>query len=773
MRGAQRKIGTSAGGTGFSAKNVRYSKRFPKRSYAPYFEATAVIMKRSTAWFSIFVLLAALCGGGVYLLKDHAALGYPSDSFALRFPRAAFQLPDGDYIVAEDGGRLVRLSPDGIVRWAAGQDGLIGAILAVDVGEDGSIYVIDRLERPTAAASGEQASRFERVVRLSPDGKPAGVLVQKRFSGRGGFTKGALRAYGDSLWYLFASDDNFVSLARVSLGESRERILIKTDWSLGSASIAPGGPDGSVAIATGGGIVRFTQGRFELLSEFLDDFPYPSELRYLEGGSLMVADAYLNGVYTITPDGAIIKTLEPAALSALGNGAASPIIDGFSLRGESIVFVEQASSTVIRYDPSGGAFRTLSAARVDPASMRLALAAWYGALAAIVFALAALALLVSMLVRLAPAFIAGLLGALPGALALAALLGYFGYIDAQSEAASRDAALLERLRNAAELAAASFDSAMIPAAPQPGSVSDEARKRLAAYLSGLARSPGVPEGSFAALYGHGSGTLRFIADESGRPGVGLPQRYALPAYAALFEGGASRYGIVEDPQGRWLAAAASITQNGSVSALLEFSLAPTPRLWYLRPSFSLTRLALALPPLALLLLCPWLFIKAGQRSKEKRAALRARLEAEAKADGDAAERDGDAAEGDSAEGLGEGGAGEAWGGIGEGAPPPPRERAAKPAAASARRKLSVSVRDAHVKAAAALGAGKPELAARILEALIVQRPKDAQAFNNLGIAYKRMGSLAKALACLERAATLDPTNGSTRANLEKVRSLLP
>ncbi|HAE22833.1 MAG TPA: hypothetical protein DCG47_10990, partial [Spirochaetaceae bacterium] len=380
-------------------------------------------MKRSAAWFFVLILLSAICAGGVYLLKDHAALGYPSVDFALRFPRAAFLLPGGDFLVAEDGGRLVRLSPDGIVRWTAGRDGLIGDVLAVDVDQKGSIYVLDRLERPSMDASGDRVPRFERIVRLSPEGKPAGVLVQKRFLGKGGFTKGALRAYGDTLWYLFASDDNFVSLARVSVAEGRERIVIKTDWSLESASIAPGGPDGSVAIATGGGIVRYAQGRFELLSEYLDDFPYPSELRYLEDGSLMVADAYIAGLFTVAPDGGIKKVLEPAALAAFGNGAGFPIVDTFSLYEGTLVFVEQASSTVLSYNPANGAFRTLPAPRADPERVRLAMLAWYAAVGALAFAAAALALLLSMVVRAAPAFIALLIGALPGLLALGALLG--------------------------------------------------------------------------------------------------------------------------------------------------------------------------------------------------------------------------------------------------------------------------------------------------------------------------------------------------------------
>jgi tetratricopeptide (TPR) repeat protein len=751
---------------------------WPGTFFVRYFEATAVIMKRSAAWFLVLTLLSAICAGGVYLLKEHAAPAYPSGDFSLRFPRAAFLLPGGDFLVAEDGGRIVRISPDGIVRWTAGRDGLIGDILAVDVDQKGNIYVIDRLARPRPDAVGEQAPRFERVVRLSPEGKPAGVLAQKRFLGQGGFTKGALRAYGDSVWYLFASDDNFVSLARVGLGDSRERVLIKTDWSLSSASIAPGGPDGSLAIATGGGIVRFYQGRFELLSELFDDFPYPSELRYLEDGSLVAADAYLSALYLIAPDGGIKKLLEPAALAALGKGAGMPIIDTFSMHDGNVVFVEQASSTVISYNTDSGSFRTLPAPRADPERTRLALIAWYCAAAALALALAALILLLSMAVRAAPAFVSLLIGLLPGILALAALLGYFAYRDAQSDASSRDAALLEALRDGAEAAAANFDAALLPDTLRPGAFDAEARGRLAGYLSGLSRSTGLPEGSFAALYGLGSGTLRFIGDESGRPGTGLPQRYALPSYASLFEGGASKYGMVEDPQGSWLAAAASITKQGKVAALLEFSLSPAQRLLAVRPAFSLTRLALALPGLALIFLCPWLFIKAGARYKEKRAALRAKLEAEAEANAESeAAADEEADHHDSERGgVGAGVGGEPAGG-GEGGAPhleagerPPRAVTRKPAARSDK---SVSVRDAHKRAAAALNAGRPELAARILEALVVQRPKDAQAFNNLGIAYKRMGSLAKALACLERAATLDPTNGSTRANLEKIRSLLP
>lgn len=87
------------------------------------------------------------------------------------------------------------------------------------------------------------------------------------------------------------------------------------------------------------------------------------------------------------------------------------------------------------------------------------------------------------------------------------------------------------------------------------------------------------------------------------------------------------------------------------------------------------------------------------------------------------------------------------------------------------RRTRVSPAEAHRLAAAYIKRGRPEVAAEILEGLIALRPRDAKAFNNLGIAYKRMGKLAKALACVERAAELDPTNGETKANLDRLREL--
>jgi len=77
----------------------------------------------------------------------------------------------------------------------------------------------------------------------------------------------------------------------------------------------------------------------------------------------------------------------------------------------------------------------------------------------------------------------------------------------------------------------------------------------------------------------------------------------------------------------------------------------------------------------------------------------------------------------------------------------------------------------HQVAIEALRGGDYAQAASLLEGLVAAQPDDSRAWNNLGIAYKRLGRIADAIAAVEKALSLEPGNDSTRRNLAALRAL--
>lgn len=699
-------------------------------------------MRRSLAWFLCCAALSAAAAWMAYGRREAMAETLPGAEQGLRFPAAAFALPDGDFAVVEERGRILRLSPAGELRWAAKPGDFYGLFLGVDAAEDGALYAIDRLE-------GGSSTRFERVVRIGTDGSPSGVLVQKRFSGAGGFVPGSLAVRDGFAWYLFADDAGRLSLAKAGLRDARERVLVKADWSLPYASLAPAEGGDRAVIAGPGGLVAFEGEGFRLMSEYADDFPHPTRVRFDGDGNLLVADAYRSMLFRAEAGGGSSPLLSPSLLAPMGE--APPVIADFSVRGGSLVFVERSSASIVSYLAGSSAMRGVPGPSLGRATIAEARAGWFFASTALAFALLGLAWPWIIALRRGPAFIALSAGILPALVAAIALAAWFGRADALRSVESSEAELRDALALAASGLAQSMDPAAAAGLRLPADAAKPAYRALAGALASASSGVGL-EGLYASAYTVSAGKLRSLADQAGAVWPGQPQPYAPREYVGLAAGSPPVTAAYADPYGDWIAAAVAIG-DGEAAYIVELSVARPRASLVMTPRIEGSRWAWLAGLTALAAIGAWsgLVLSKGGR---------ARYEA-ARAAASAAEP-----------GIGEGGARLEGPAAAAPASGDPERSAIEPGPAPRRRRTRLSPAEAHRLAAGYIRRGRPEVAAEILERLIGLRPRDARAFNNLGIAYKRMGKLAKALACVERAAELDPTNGETKANLERLRELV-
>lgn len=725
-------------------------------------------MRRSLAWFFCCAALAAAAAWMAFGRRDAMAEALAGAERGYRFPAAAFALPDGDYAVVEERGRILRVSPAGELRWATKRGEFYGLFLGVDAGEDGALYAIDRLEGEGAAA------RFERVVRIGTDGAPAGVLVQKRFSGAGGFVPGSLAVKDGFAWYLFADDEGRLSLAKAGLRDARERVLVKADWSLPYASLAPAEGGDRAVIAGPGGLIEFDGDGFRLMSEYADDFPYPTRARFAGDGALLVADAYRSMVFRAEADGGSSALLSASLLAAVSE--APPVIVDFSMKGEALLFVERSSGSIVSYQADVAAMRGLPAPSPGAATIAAARAGWFYAAAALAFALLGFAWPWILALRRGPAPIAFAAGLVPALFAALALAAWFGRADALQAAESSETELRNSLVAAASGLGPSADPAAAAGLRLPADAAKPAYRDLVAALSAASRGVGL-EGLYASAYTVAAGRLRYLADQAGAVWPGQPQPYAPKEYLGLAAGDGPIAAAYADPYGDWIAAAVAIG-NGEAGYIVELSAARPRAALVVMPRIRGLRWAWLAGSAVLAALGAWFGLSWSRRGRARYAAALA-------AAADAAPP-----------GAGGGeGAQEAPAAVSPAtvsaaaalaAPPAPEsdepEREARelgpvepePGLVEPKRtrRTRLSPAEAHRLAASYIKRGRPEVAAEILEGLIGLRPRDAKAFNNLGIAYKRMGKLAKALACVERAAELDPTSGETKANLERLRELV-
>lgn len=771
--------------------------------------ADTVSMKRSLVGILVLLVIAAAAAAGAWAFRAHLAWPPFGRSMPMGIPRAAFEMPDGDLVVLEEGGRAYRADSSGILLWVASAGDYLGSIVELDVASDGTVYVLDRL------LGDEQ--RFERIVRLNAEGQPAGVLVQKRFSKDGGFVPGALRVWGDSVYYLYSDDDGLSSLARVNIVDGKEHVIIKTDWALNRASLAAGGPDGAVAIAAAGAVVRYVRGRFELLSELNDDIEYPTEIRYRLDGTLLVADPYLGRIVSLAPDGAVKTVLDQTSLSAAAPKGSAAILDSFSVRGERIALVEGASSAVLVYDRLAAQFKPAPAPVLPESELRLSILAWACAGAAALSALMAVLIALVAVIRKAPVPLAAIAASLPALAALGILALSWARSDALAGAEAAMAERLDALAADAARAAPALPRAALAALDAPDDYASDEYKEAAAALAGIRLSAGDQEPYAVALRRSG-GVFRFVVDSDASVRPGLPQRFVLPSYAAALEGGDSARGILRDAAGEWLAAAVPLRDDsGAVLALLELSV-PLPKYPVLVvPGQSLARLAMAGGAVLAALACALLAAGVRMRSAEaSRNVPDGGLFAAALSGEDGAGRDepsGDQ-EGDEAgpplasdtelherfgipampsmddagptdysipepdlpeEPAAMGDSGFDLPDFGdEGASQPPQVPEArlppKLAPPAERPKPAAGLAASHRKAIDALKRGDAGTAAILLEDILAGHPNDPRVLNNLGIAYKRLGRLSDAIRCVRKAVALEPGNANTRANLERLEA---
>lgn len=705
-------------------------------------------MRRSLAWFICCAALAAASAWMAYGRRDAMAMALPGAEPGYRFPSAAFALPDGDFAVVEDRGRILRLSPAGELRWATRPGEFYGLFLGVDAGEDGALYAIDRVD------GGAGAARFERVVRIGADGSPAGVLVQKRFSGAGGFVPGSLAVKDGFAWYLFADDAGSLSLAKAGLRDARERVLVKADWKLPYASLAPAEGGERVIIAGPGGLIAYEGENFRLMTEYADDFPYPTRVRFAGDGAILAADAYRSMIFRAEAGGGSSPLLSPSLLAPLGDEP--PFIADFSLRGGAILFVERSSGSIVQYQTDSSAMRSLPAPSLGQAALARARVGWFFAAAALAFTLLGLGWPWILALRRGPAPIAFAAGILPALLATLALCAWFGRADALRSAASAE----EELRDALALSVSGLARSIDPAAAEglrfPADAAKPAYRDLAGALAAASRGIGL-EGLYASAYTVSAGRLRYIADQAGAVWPGQPQPYAPREYIRLTAGSSAIAAAYADPYGDWIAAAAALG-SGEATFIVELSAARPRAALVVTPRIEGLRWAWLAGSFFLAAIGAWAGLVWSKRGRARYAAALAAAAADEAEQGEG--------EGEREEPVAAAPASDAP------ASNEPGREAIDSGPAPRKRRTRVSPAEAHRLAAAYIKRGRPEVAAEILESLIALLPRDAKAFNNLGIAYKRMGKLAKALACVERAAELDPTNGETKANLDRLRGLV-
>lgn len=733
--------------------------------------------------------------------------------FALKFPTAAWPMPDGGYAVLDDEGRrIVRMDAQAVLRWTVGNDGFYGRFLSVDADDKGFLYAIDTgisgsditklhtatgpetaaqtgvqspaiggsqgdtqtpplagaegdTVRPGQASSAAQvqieasasgdALRYERVMRIGLDGNPAGVLVQKAFSGTGGFVRGSLRVAGNAAWYLFAGDDGLVSLAKVGLDDGKERVVVKTEWAVRRASIAPDGQDAYIAV--GGGLVRWSGGRFEALAEHADELPYPSEARIGPDGALYVSDPSIGVLARIAADGKLTRALDAQSLGTASVRPVGIVFDAFAMNETGYTIVDQSSCMILSVGFDGRVTRMIRSVTLPQGVVARERVAWAFALAAAAIALALAATGVVLSLSRGPAFLSALAAAL-AVLAVSTVVALaWTSASSRASAAAAEEAAFSRLRAAAVAGASAMDPEAMAAVDSPADYGGPAWDRLRDSLQSVAeRSPA--DGSvpmYAILYRERDGALRFVCDARGEYRPGLPQRYAFPEYRRVLREASPATGIIEDSQGRWLAAMAPVKgPDGSVAGLLELSVPrPEPR------ALGLSALALAAVAAAFLASFAgfWFLFSARRRRAAESAGTERRGERAASGPYAAAAAPNPAGTLGLAAASGEE--------RPEASPPPDSSQAAEDPERLRARRLNAL----HLKALARLKAGDAPAAAALLERLVREDPGNVKALNNLGVAYRRAGRAGEALACLERCVALDPGNEETRRNLERVR----
>jgi hypothetical protein len=721
-------------------------------------KGVTVRMKRSIAFFMFFLVLSLVLAGFAWMYRDGLARLPGDKSFSLQSPQSAFPMPDGGFAVVDSGSqRIVRFNASGLIRWEIRPRTLFGRFLAVDSAPDGMLYGIDD-RAGSASPAGDTTERRQRLVRIGLDGSLAAVLLERTVATGTGFIPGSLRIQAGELWYLY-DDGTAIVLASLDTATLTERVAGSSDWVLDRASLAPGGPGGLVAVAAEGALVFFQRERFETLSEYTDRLPYPTCVRYDDGGSLYIADPVAGVMLCVSPGGdqdVILRAdggTSPAGLESATGSIVVPApslmpgfaFDSFAISPEGLVLVDRQTLSIKVVDPGSGKdstgipgqariVRELADFSVPEAEVNRAMLAWLLLAGGMFSGLVVLGLLVHISASYAPKPLALAGASLPGLLGISLFLGmawYSGELGRQSEAGI---AGLERLRSAAVAGAGALSGLELSGAgtmpgTKPGILADAAagathprsspgwdilRRRLASMVD---KSPayGWPPVS-AVLYFESAGGFRYICDSDGLHVPGMVQALVQDSFEYAVSLRRAVTGAIDNGGQRWLTAAAPLdTPAGTPAILLELSsLVDDPPQGSLYPF-----LALYMPePSPGMLLASFI------------AALSVFL------------------------GL------------------PLLVSARREVAELAEYRSRLSSIDDKRRAVSALKAGSAEEARRILEKFVERNPDDMKALNNLGAAYVRLGMLDEALGCFDSVVRTQPENSAAKANLARLKERL-
>ncbi|MGD9940885.1 MAG: tetratricopeptide repeat protein [Clostridia bacterium] len=704
-------------------------------------------MKRSVVLFMFFFVLSLVLAGFAWTYRDGLARLPGDKAFSLQSPQSAFPMPDGGFAVVDSGSRrIVRFNATGLVRWEIRPQTLFGRFLAVDAAPDGMLYGIDESVNSAgpmdlAGSAIDTTVRRQRLVRIGLDGSLAAVLLERTVAGRSGFIPGSLRVHEGVLWYLY-DDGTSIVLADFDTTTLTEHVAGRSEWSLDRASVAPGGPGNSVAVAAEGALAFFQRERFETLSEYAARLPYPACVRYDNAGNLYIADPVAGVILRTSPEGGqeLILPSTDVAGPALIPGFA---FDSFAIGPEGLVLVDRQSPAVLVVDPGSGKdsagvsgqariVRELSRFTVPEAEAKRSLLAWLVLAGSLASGLVALALLVYISASFAPRPLALAGASLPGLLGTILVLSLAWYSGELGRQSDTEAASLERLRAAAVAGAGALsaldvsgvgaghetspgilaDASAGVAHPRSSSGWDILRRRLASmvYSSPGSNWPAVS----AVLYLESAGTFRYICDSDGLHIPGMAQPMVPDSYSHAVSLHRAVLGAVDSGGQRWLSAAAPLdTPAGGPAVLLEMT---SPA--YVAPPgslMSLLSLHVPEPPSGLLLAVFILGLAAlsglpllvsSRRETAELSEYRARL----------------------------------------------------------------SSIDDKRRAVAALKSGNADEARRILEVFVERNPEDMQARNNLGAAYARLGMRDEALGCFEEVVRAQPENAAAKANLARLKA---
>lgn len=520
--------------------------------------------------YGLILLLIVACAIG--LAFERKGLGWlPSvDSLALHGPLAALEQADGGLLILDKGGyRLLRLDQNQVLRWTSETSGLYGRIIALESDHDAKSYAIDQI------ADNDPAWRFERLVRIGPDGKPAGIILQKRVSGNHGFVPGAL-AYADgSLWYLFSDEQGQVSLYALNLAGKQERLIFKTEWSLPQAALAVSADGQKTYINAGGGLLRFEKGRFELLSEYRSALPGISFVRYDPEGKLLVADEGQAVLAELQAGGAVAVRLrqsnasfgklvsprpvssrtayfldERAGLALLEeNAAPASGMDFFSLAKDGFITVDTYNNRVAKFSAQGVAGTVLEAVPFNAGLVFRTRMAWL-LLAGLVFLVLLLLVLVLLkLILQAPPVLAMVLACLPpAALMVLVLLLSLLFAGVESVQSGKQQILAE-LKGVVKTIPQVVEPQILKRRSEPpaGHSGIASTADLDRIVSGFIDSSDFGKVGQLCLYAHTDAGFVLLADSTGQQALGSPYRQLGPGQAAALAAGRVWTGIQRRP----------------------------------------------------------------------------------------------------------------------------------------------------------------------------------------------------------------------------------